>query len=210
MIEVFAITDRDDLPLPDTEGLERVCHEGMAGVFIRRQARPEASAEALWDHEQIVEQLMEDRAVLPLRYGTLLRDEGELRGVMEERSAEFAQLLDLVRGRVELAVRVLAESADDEVDEKPRSGRAYMETLARRRKSSEEAVAALEPLESVAEAAVKRESAGDLTRLSFLVERGRVEDFNVRLDELRGEHPELSMTCTGPWPPYSFVSGGSS
>jgi hypothetical protein len=147
--------------------------------------------------------------VLPLRYGTILRDEWELRGVMEERSGEFAELLDLVRGRVELAVRVLAEGSGAESEEKPTSGKAYMETLARRRKSSEEAVAALEPLEGVAEAAVKRESAGDLTRLSFLVERGRVEDFNLRLDQLRGEHPELNMTCTGPWPPYSFVSGGS-
>jgi hypothetical protein len=210
MIEVFAITVRDDLPRPAGEELERVCHEGMAGVFIRREARPEASAEALWRHEQVVEDLMQDRAVLPLRYGTILRDEGELRGVMEERTTEFAQLLDLVRGRVELAVRVLAESSADKGEEKPASGRAYMETLARRRKSSEEAAAALEPLEGVAEAAVKRESAGDLTRLSFLVERGRVEDFNLQLDQLRGEHPELNMTCTGPWPPYSFVSGGSS
>jgi hypothetical protein len=209
MIEVFAITDWDDLPLPPGEEVERVCHDGMAGVFARIEGRPEPSAEALWRHEQLVEGLMQDRAVLPLRYGTVLRDESELRGVMEERSAEFAELLDAVRGRVELAVRVLAGAPEAEPEERPASGKAYMETLARRRRSSEEAVAALEPLEGVATAAVRREAAGDLTRLSFLVERGRVEDFNLRLEELRGEHPELNMTCTGPWPPYSFVSGGS-
>jgi hypothetical protein len=210
MIEVYAITDRDELPLPAGVELERVSHNGMAAVFSRTEGRAEASAEALWRHEQLVERLMEDRAVLPLRYGTVLRDEGELTSVMEERSAEFAELLDLVRGRVELAVRVLdGGEPEPDADERPASGRAYMETLARRRRSAEEAIAALEPLEGVAEAAVKRETAGDLTRLSFLVERERIEAFKVRLDELRGEHPGLNMTCTGPWPPYSFVSGGS-
>jgi hypothetical protein len=209
MIEVLAITDRDELPLPADSGLEKVSHEGMAGVYAQSDGRPEASAEALWRHEQLVEQLMEDRAVLPLRYGTVLREQGELRNVMADRSAEFAELLDLVRGRVELAVRVLRNGPEEDHGEQPASGKAYMETLARRRARAEEAVAALEPLEGVADAAVKREKAGDLTRLSFLVERERIETFNTRLDELRGEHPELSVTCTGPWPPYSFVSGGS-
>ncbi|MEJ7714392.1 MAG: GvpL/GvpF family gas vesicle protein [Thermoleophilaceae bacterium] len=82
-----------------------------------------------------------------------------------------------------------------------------MQALARRQRRSEEAAALLEPLERVADAAVKRESAADdLTRWAFLIERGRVEDFNARLDDLRSSHPELRMTCTGPWPPYSFVS----
>jgi hypothetical protein len=204
---VLAITDRPEQSLPEGEGLEQVSQAGIAGVFTRAHERAGAGAEELWRHEQLVERLMEDRAVLPLRYGTTLREESELERVLEERADEFRGLLDQVRGRVELALRVMAADGD-EPEQPASSGRAYMETLARRRRSADAAVAALEPLERVAEAAVKREKAGDLTRLAFLVDRDGVEAFNARLDELRGEHPELQVTCTGPWPPYSFVSGG--
>jgi hypothetical protein len=208
VIEVYAITDQADRALPVGFELERVRHEGMCGVYGRVADLPRASADALWRHERLIETLMEDRTVLPLRFGTSLADEWELKRVMTERADEFAGLLDQVRGRVELALRVLEVGAGDESDGRPSSGRAYMETLARRRKSAEQAVAALEPLEDIAAAARKRDHSGDLTRLSFLVERDRVDAFKERLEQLRGQHPELSMTCTGPWPPYSFVSAG--
>ena len=208
MIEVYAITDCADRALPLGFELERVQHEGMCGVFGRVAELPRASAEALWRHERLIEALMADRTVLPLRFGTSLADEWELKRVMTERAEEFARLLDQVRGRVELALRVLEVGPREQSDGRPSSGRDYMETLARRRKSAEQAVAALEPLEDIADAARKRDNAGDLTRLSFLVERDRVDAFRDRLEQLRGQHPELSMTCTGPWPPYSFVSGG--
>lgn len=208
MIAVYAIADRDDLELPAEERLERVTNGAIAGIFSRDGERPDqASAEALWRHERLVEALMEDRAVLPLRYGTVLADEWALEKTLTDRCEEFSRLLGVVRGRVELALRVLDDGAEPEAEGAPRSGRAYMQALARRQRRSEEAATLLEPLESLADAARRRESASDdLTRWAFLIERGRVDDFNARLDDLRGSHPELRMTCTGPWPPYSFVS----
>ena len=208
MIEVFAITDRPEVEIP--AGLEQTVHEGLAAVYAHADERPErASADALWRHERQVEELMRERAVLPLRYGTVLPGEPELLRALEERAAEFAELLDLVRGRVELALRVLDDgSPAKEPAGKRRSGRAYMEALAERRRRVEEASALLEPLEDHAVAVRRRESsATDLTRWAFLVERGGVDEFNAHLDQLREGHPELRLTCTGPWPPYSFVSG---
>jgi hypothetical protein len=208
VIEPLAITDRPERPLP--VGLEQVRHGGLAGVFVRPGERPpRASPDALWRHERFVEELMRDRAVLPLRYGTGLAGEQVLKAAMTERANEFEELLDLVRGRVELAVRVLDDGPRDRPAPESRSGRDYMESLARRRSRAERARATLEPLEGVALAARRRESSGDdLIRWAFLVERDAVERFRARLDELRASHPELRMTCTGPWPPYSFVSGG--
>jgi hypothetical protein len=208
MIEALAITDRPGRPLP--VGLGEVCHGGLAGIFVRTTELPgRASADTLWRHERLLEELMRDRTVLPLRYGTGLAGEQALQAALSEREAEFEELLDLVRDRVELAVRVLDAGPRDRPPPEARSGRDYMRSLADRRRRVERACAAIEPLEDDALAARRRESSGgDLVRWAFLVEREGVDRFSARLEALRASHPELRLTCTGPWPPYSFVSGG--
>jgi hypothetical protein len=45
---------------------------------------------------------------------------------------------------------------------------------------------------------------GDLTA-SYLVRVCEVECFADRVSALARAQPELSLSCTGPWPPYSFV-----
>jgi hypothetical protein len=39
-----------------------------------------------------------------------------------------------------------------------------------------------------------------------LVERDRVPAFADALERFRDDHPQFDVTCTGPWPPYSFVA----
>jgi hypothetical protein len=36
------------------------------------------------------------------------------------------------------------------------------------------------------------------------VDRDRVDAFRERVDELAEELEDATITCTGPWPPYSF------
>ena len=43
-------------------------------------------------------------------------------------------------------------------------------------------------------------------RISCLVERDRVPAFADALIRFRADHPQFDVTCTGPWPPYSFVA----
>src|SRR5215210_4639582 len=183
MIEVYAVTDRVDAELPAGRGLARVTHGEMAGIYSPLKAQREgATPEALWRHESLVESLMEDRAVLPLRYGTVLPGERELEKLLADRSEEFSRLLDAVRGRVEVALRVLREEGKPTPARESSSGREYLEALARHRRRADEAAALLEPLERMANAVRKRKSsADDATRWSFLVDRGRLDDFTALL-----------------------------
>jgi Gas vesicle synthesis protein GvpL/GvpF len=41
---------------------------------------------------------------------------------------------------------------------------------------------------------------------SYLLPSDRVGVFTAEVEQLQQRHPQLSLTCTGPWPPYSFVS----
>jgi hypothetical protein len=206
VIEALAITDRPPPGAGLPDGLELAGGGEVVGVYRVVAERPAPSrADDLWRHDELIESLMAERAVLPLRYGTVLDDARALERILAERSGEFAKLLDRVRGRVELAVRVMG--ADDGDGSETPDGESYMRELARRRTRGARAAALLAPLESVADASVARDAAGEAwTRRAYLVQRGRLEEFRHELDRLTGERPELEVTCTGPWAPYSFVS----
>lgn len=43
---------------------------------------------------------------------------------------------------------------------------------------------------------------------AYLVDADAVTAFADRVRALQAEHPGADLSCTGPWPPYSFVGGG--
>jgi hypothetical protein len=205
VIGVYAVCDRPELPLPSP--LEGVEVAGLVAVVDRDARVPDAPAPAdLWAHERVVEQLMEDRAVLPMRYGTALADDDAVRAAIAERRDEYAAALDRVRGRVELGLRVVGPEEDDTA--RPADGRAYLDALsaadARRRRLHE-------PLAGLAAADRRRRPRGhgELLRAAYLVETGRVPRFRGVVRKLQREHPALDLILTGPWPPWSFVVGGA-
>jgi hypothetical protein len=45
-----------------------------------------------------------------------------------------------------------------------------------------------------------------LLNAAFLVREAETSEFFAAVDTLRASHRELAFLCTGPWPPYHFVS----
>ena len=194
MIELLAITDGATPPEPplravDCDGVSVVCAPAREG---------EPDADALWDREALLERLMEDRDLLPMRFGTVVADERAAAEAIAPRSAALAAALERVRGAVELSVRAIAHRP-----EAPADGGEYL----RERVAAERVARALhEPL-----AALARDSAvldgPEALRAAYLVDRGEVGAFVERFCALQREHRELAIVCTGPWPPYSFTGG---
>jgi hypothetical protein len=65
------------------------------------------------------------------------------------------------------------------------------------------------PLERRAKAAriAPFRTAPVLLEASYLVSAGAVDAFAGEAVELASAWPRLSVTCTGPWAPYSFAEG---
>lgn len=211
MIYVYAITD--PLDLDGATGLEEaplelVEQDAIAGVFsTHEQLEVKSDPDQLWGHERVIDHLLERAAVLPLRFGTLLQDAEALRTVLAEDGARFRLLLARVRGCVELAVRVGLEPSPAQVAS---DGTGYMrERLAAREREVGAADRVLAPLRPLARATARRPvQAGSATvSESYLVPRAAVEPFAVQLKALQSQNPGLSISCTGPWGPYSFVQG---
>jgi gas vesicle protein GvpL/GvpF len=211
MVYVYAITDPieldgrqrglDDAPLEATE------HDGIAGVFSQHdELEIKSDPELLWAHERVIDHLMEMAAVLPLRFGTVLEGPDALQAVLAKDASRFRLLLSRVRGCVELAVRVGLEAPPPEVAE---GGADYMrDKLAARRQETEAADSVLAPLRPLARATAHRHAGNATISESFLVPRSVIEPFAAEVRALQARNPGLSISCTGPWGPYSFVDGG--
>lgn len=213
MIYVYAITDPVEAEggpqgLKDAP-LELIEQGAIAGVYSTHDeldAKPDP--DLLWAHERVIDHLIERAAVLPLRFGTVLPDPDALRGVMVDDGARFRLLLSRVRGCVELAVRVGMAPASATP---PPGGTDYMrERLAARQRESDAADRVFAPLRPLARATAHRPvQAGNTTvSESYLVPHGAIEPFAAQVRALQAQNPSLSISCTGPWGPYSFVDGG--
>lgn len=181
MIDLLAITDAD---APPAAPVRLVRAQGLGALCAAASSEP-ADTDALWRHEEIVEGLMAERTLLPIRFGTRVADEDEAAAVLAERRDEFVAALAHVRGAVELAVRVQPSGAPGALD-------------------AEHAVHG--PLRALARDTAIRPG-DDLFRAAYLVDRGMTGSFVRTVRRLQERNPGLAVLCTGPWPPYSFANG---
>jgi Gas vesicle synthesis protein GvpL/GvpF len=215
VIYVYAITEPPAEPCSPQPGgfngaqLRFLVDDGIAAVYSRhRSLRIRESPEDLWSHEAVVRRLMARGAVLPLRFGTLLAGEGDLRRSLAERHGELVRGLERVRGRVELSVRVLGREGPEPAPGQV-GGREYL--LGRRaalQRAERAAGEVHEPLAALAREARLRAPATPpaIFAAAYLVDRGGVDEFKDRVRALAAARHDLSIVGTGPWPPYTFVT----
>jgi hypothetical protein len=220
LLYIYAVVDAApaDLGLGLGGAPLRAVSTGPVAAVVSDHARaPEAGEEQLWQHESVVERLMEDAVVLPLRFGTTVTAEEDLVASLRSREQEFVDLLGGVRGAVELSVRAElphpsaptpVASGDGALSP---SGTEYMRERGRALRSRERATEELhEPLRALARRSLLLEPRGargwEGFRGAYLVDVERVDAFAELVRRL-GEELGAEASCTGPWPPYSFVSG---
>jgi hypothetical protein len=136
-------------------GVELVAEGAVAGLASKvsldefDEARlPERLNDAVWlerkirAHEQVLERALQSTAVVPFRFCTVYRSEGDLRRFLGERGRELEAVLRSVDGKIELGVKAFVDrdrfAADlirrnndaRELDERAGvgGGRAYLES----------------------------------------------------------------------------------
>lgn len=236
MMYVYAIADRPGEPLPSQLGLhdERLAkviwHDIVAVVSTFNGAHLSKTGDELWRHEEVVESLMSDRAVLPARFGTLLPSRQHVGDILCRAYRALAQDIERVRGHVEIGMRFLSAIENGAEGERPLTasngfslpgtgpGSAYLRArLARERELRSRRRANLGLVRDIYERLASHANASRLddepddrhgTSAAFLVPCDRMASFRDIVSDVAKAHPELALLCTGPWPPYSFVSSG--
>jgi hypothetical protein len=227
---VYAIVDQPEIALPAVTGVGNAAISGLrAGDLMAVISQTDLgtvplSRDNLLCHERVIEALMSARAVLPTRFGTTAESAERLQKALETNGAGYSRNLDRVRGRVEIALRVGWEPAEEAPAARPRvseaaSGRGYMLALLkqtqasqRQRDDAETLAAALTAgLHDLADGIVEKvlPTPKLLLKAAYLVRREDVPEAKRRIEALRAAHPNLAILATGPWPAYSFVEEGN-
>jgi hypothetical protein len=191
-----------------------------------------ATRRDLLSHSAVLEHAVAAGPVLPLRFGTVLRDENAVvEELLEPRRDELAALLARFERLVEL--RVKAFYVEEEVlkeivrsdpaiarlreatqgvpeavahPQRVRLGEAVARALdAQRQRDADSILARLRPLAE--DVVVEEADAARALIASFLVDRERVAAFDEAMNELAQAHEGLiTFKYLGPLPPHSFVS----
>jgi Gas vesicle synthesis protein GvpL/GvpF len=213
MLYLYALTEHPTV-LPTTPGLvetplavERL--DGIEAVIgVVGDEKIEPTEDAILAHARVVDELTAlNAAVLPARFGRGYRDLDALSRAVAERSDALRLALDRVRDCLEFGLRVFAPPAD--AAQASASGRDYMLARLEERREAERLADEFHvPLATLARAETRSVGATPQLLLSaaYLVPRDGVESFHSALRELESAHPELTVACTGPWPPYSFAT----
>lgn len=227
----YAITLAHALESPFPEEVTLIEHGGLALVVAEVDLAPFAelaAKPAQWTkepdeneplvllarrHDTVVRAVFERHPVLPLRFGTILRDEPAARQLLTAHHDEATAWLDRVDGHREWGVRARLAHPEKpaEVSTEGMSGTDYLAmrrdrlaAAARTRRDGSTAAAVLhEALCRHAAETVHRakKSTAPLLDAAYLVPEGAEPEFHAETEH----HEELAVEVTGPWPPYSFV-----
>jgi hypothetical protein len=195
----------------DGRPLRAVVEGPLVAVVSDQDGRdPTPTPEALSAYEQTVRHLMEQGAILPAQFGSVVDDEAGVRALLRRRRRDLLARLQRVRGAVEIGLRVSwGDAGRGRSDARPRTGTSYLRDRLELRQCARRVASELDPLTAVARssrrALVPRPELPVLD--AYLVEQGRVDEFVALVAQLSDGLDDVELVCTGPWPPYSFAEG---
>jgi Gas vesicle synthesis protein GvpL/GvpF len=184
-------------------------------------------------YHRVIESFHNEFGAIPLRFGTLVDDEEEIRRVLETHGKRYKDLLKQLVGRVEMGIRIISNESpaksylDNEkklnfyAADSPVSGAAYLanrkarlDELGRADERNRRIIAKYRghfeglfaKFKSEARKSGSRDSGSNAIVLSlyFLVPRQSLAAFRQAYDKLKSSGP-VKIMLSGPWPPYNFV-----
>jgi len=180
-------------------------------------------------HEAVVERVMKDFVVLPVRFNTVFRTEDDAIDILRGCYDEFKKNIKRLRDKVEFGVRIIwqgerikegiARTHKGSIAGSGASGdtpaKRYMkEKVAEHEREkifeqeAEKHIRALESIlkDYISEKRVEKLKSCDLLLdANYLVGKGAVGDFREAYEHFKKEHGDFRYLFSGPWPPYNFV-----
>jgi len=184
-------------------------------------------------HEKVIEAVMKDYALLPVRFYTVAPNAEEIRSLLRRRYLEFKKSLRELDNKVELGLKafwrgmdaIFQEIAKEDGEIKAlgakMTGCSTRETdqdkdalgemlkLALENKKAKEREALLQPLRHLSSDSCLNTTYGDdmLMNAAFLVDRAWEKEFDREVEERTTRYKDrIEFKYIGPAPPYSFVN----
>ena len=191
------------------------------------------SKENLIAHEKVIEEVMKDYTVLPMRFCTVAASAEEVRGLLRKRCLELRGLLKDMDNKIELGVKAFWKDMKvifQEIVDEDKKIKFLKERIAK--KSFKESYAERINLGKMVKAALEakrdkegqriinvlkrifydfriNETRGDemIVNAAFLVDRAREKEFDNNMEALDANYSgRIRFKYVGPTPPYNFVN----
>jgi gas vesicle protein GvpL/GvpF len=181
----------------------------VSAVIGELGGRPRAQREVLQRQDAVVRRLAGlFSSILPARFGEAFADEAELAARIDPRREALAASLALVRGCVQMTLRVFGDpeaAPEAEAGLAGGPGTRYLESR-RRDRSLPEIEPLREALRPLLRAErIERHAAGRLVGTAYhLVARDQTAAYLAALESARERLGGRRVAASGPWPPYAF------
>jgi len=212
-----------------------ISYRDLSGVISNSpMSRYVVSRENLLAHEKVIEKVMQDYTVLPVRFCTIATSAEEIRSLLRKRFPEFKNLLRDMDNKIELGIKALRVDMNDiltkiarenkqirqlkkktEVKSPSKQTRADKICLGTMVQSALEAKRQCEREEIVATLRktaldyLLNKTYGDnmILNAAFLIDRSREKEFDNQVDELTAKYGKrIKFSYVGPAPPFNFVN----
>ncbi|MDD2714911.1 MAG: GvpL/GvpF family gas vesicle protein [Candidatus Wallbacteria bacterium] len=190
------------------------------------------SRENVLTYERAIEEVMKERAVLPVRFNTIAESADKLKKILAKEHDKFVELLKKIEGKKELGLKVifkddliykeiLEKSEDIRKLKSAISAEPLAKTYFQRMEIGKMVEAALQKeknackeeiintLSPIAQEVKVNNSYGELMIINaaFLIEKEREAEFDRNVQELsEKESARLKFKYTGNLPPFNFVN----
>lgn len=143
-------------------------------------------------HESVLRRVMESHTVIPVEFGTTIKNERILKRLLAKAYEPARECLKLVDNMVELGVKAVLNNDTMFIDNGKR--RECVSVI-------------LESLKNRAKQAVMGDPFSDklILNASFLVNKEKIDTFSEEVKQLQKKYPMLKLLYSGPWAPYNFV-----
>jgi len=180
-------------------------------------------------HEEVVERLMENFTVLPVRFLTAFDRKEDVLSMMKDYYSDFRKNLDRLRNKVEFGIKVIwpgdtirkriinafSKSNANEPMSGNSPGKSFMKEKFEKykigkqfEKEADRCIAVVDNFfsEIATEKKLERLKSKNLLLTAFyLVKKERQSDFKEAFKRLRSTPSNLKYLFSGPWPPYNFI-----
>lgn len=202
-------------------GLACVVSDSHLDVYI-------ANTVNLAEHERVLERVMGEHVILPMRFGTVAGSDREIMLMVKRHGKLFLRLLKKLAGRVEVELEVMwkdmkavfaevvernpalkklkADPRAKSMEDTIMAGQMVYKLLQDKKKKESEGF--IKTLKTVSEGCVVNQNMRDelVMNVSFLVAKEKLGLFDRALDSMDAKTGgRFTIKYIGPLPPYSFV-----
>ena len=202
--------------------VSRVSAEEFENSLAKNMENLDWLATASVAHQRAIQAISLHWDILPARFGTLFRDELSLAAHIQKHLKQISRDFKRVKDADEWGIKIFESAPTPNPVPKVSSGKQYLMAKAALLPKKQPAQIPAEELkdfegalsdiaeESAPAGRISSGQRGLLFQTSLLVKRSNRQRLETALKKFSREWAETRrIECTGPWPPYSFVSQDS-